>query len=250
MAGNCALRRLACRRLPAIAVPVFALTEALVFPDPSLSTDQGLLAVGGDLSIERLELAYREGIFPWYSEGRPIMWWSPSPRLVLFVDELHVGRSLRKAMRNRGYRITFDQAFAQVIAACSSAPRPDQDGTWITSEMMDAYVRLHEAGLAHSVEAWRGDELVGGLYGVAIGKGFFGESMFARAPDASKIAFATFVEQLRAWGYHFVDCQVVTDHLLRFGAREIDREEFLDRLHDAVDEPGRPAPWPVEPETP
>ncbi len=228
-------------------MPVFALDDAIAFPHPSLASDQGLLAVGGDLSVERLALAYRHGIFPWYSEGRPILWWSPDPRLVLFPEELHVGRSLRKQMRRAPYRLTMDTAFADVIAACSSEPRPGQDGTWITDDMIDAYVRLHRYGLAHSVEAWDGDTLVGGLYGVAMGAAFFGESMFARAPDASKIAFATFVEQLHHWGYALIDCQVVTDHLLRFGAREIDRDEFLDRLDLAVERPGHASPWAFDP---
>ena len=228
-------------------MPVFALDDAIAFPHPSLASDQGLLAVGGDLSVERLALAYRHGIFPWYSEGRPILWWSPDPRLVLFPDELYVGRSLRKQMRRAPYRLTMDTAFTEVIEACSSAPRPGQDGTWITDDMIDAYVRLHRYGLAHSVEAWDGDTLVGGLYGVAMGAAFFGESMFARATDASKIAFATFVEQLQRWGYEIIDCQVVTDHLLRFGAREIDRDEFLDRLDVAAERPGHDAPWAFDP---
>jgi leucyl/phenylalanyl-tRNA--protein transferase len=224
-------------------MPVFALDESLVFPDPALATPQGLLAVGGDLSPERLELAYREGIFPWYSEGRPILWWSPSPRLVLLPEELNVQRSLRKAIRRAPYRLTMDEAFDRVIDACARTPRPAQDGTWITAEMRDAYVRLHERGIAHSVEAWEGDALVGGLYGVSLGAAFFGESMFAHRPDASKIAFARFVEELRAWGFQLVDCQVVTEHLLRFGAREIDREDFLDRLADALDAPDRRGKW-------
>lgn len=230
-------------------VPVFALDESLVFPDPSLATPQGLLAVGGDLSPERLELAYREGIFPWYSEGRPILWWSPSPRLVLFPSELVVQRSLKKAIRRAPYRITMDQAFDRVIDACAHAPRPGQDGTWITEAMRAAYVRLHERGIAHSVEAWEGESLVGGLYGVSLGAAFFGESMFAHRPDASKIAFATFVRQLQAWGMQIVDCQVVTDHLLRFGAREIDREAFLQHLRVALLTPDRRGPWRFSPST-
>lgn len=229
------------------AVPVFALDESLVFPDPALSTPQGLLAVGGDLSAERLELAYRQGIFPWYSEGRPILWWSPSPRLVLLPGELVVQRSLRKAIRRAPYRVSLDEAFGDVIDACATVPRPGQDGTWITAAMREAYVHLHELGIAHSVEAWEGDELVGGLYGVSLGAAFFGESMFAHRPDASKIAFVHLVQQLHGWGCELVDCQVVTDHLLRFGAREIDRGEFLRRLDAAQRRPDRRGRWRFDP---
>jgi leucyl/phenylalanyl-tRNA--protein transferase len=216
-------------------MPVFRLSSALVFPDPALADDDGLLAQGGDLSPARLLLAYRSGIFPWYSEGRPILWWCPSPRFALLPEELHVGRSLAKAIRRAPYRITFDSAFADVIERCARTPRPGQPGTWITKDMRRAYIELHRLGLAHSVEAWRGDELVGGLYGVAIGCAYFGESMFATADDASKIAFAQLVGKLRAWGYALIDCQVHTDHLERFGARMLPLEEFLARLGDAVD---------------
>jgi leucyl/phenylalanyl-tRNA--protein transferase len=228
-------------------VPVFALDEELVFPDPSLATPHGLLAVGGDLSPERLLLAYESGIFPWYSEGRPLLWWSPSPRLVLFPAELVVQRSLKKAIRRQPYRITMDEAFAQVIRACAETPRPGQEGTWITAEMLDAYMRLHELGYAHSVEAWHDDELVGGLYGVSLGRAFFGESMFAHRPDASKIAFVELVHQLAAWQFEIIDCQVVTEHLLRFGAREIDRDEFLVLLQHARQAPDRRGRWQLDP---
>ncbi|MEM9457683.1 MAG: leucyl/phenylalanyl-tRNA--protein transferase [Myxococcota bacterium] len=224
-------------------MPVYALTDELSFPHPSLATADGLLAVGGDLSPERLVLAYSNGIFPWYSDDRPILWWSPSPRLILLPDELHVGRSLRKAQRRVPYRLAFDEAFDQVIAACATVPRPGQNGTWITAEMQDAYIELHRLGIAHSAEAWEGDTLVGGVYGVALGGVFFGESMFARRPDASKLAFVTLVEQLRAWGFTLVDCQVVTEHLLRFGAREVELDEFLDRLRLGLKVPHRPGPW-------
>jgi leucyl/phenylalanyl-tRNA---protein transferase len=224
-------------------MPVFALDESLVFPDPALATPEGLLAVGGDLSPERLELAYREGIFPWYSEGRPILWWSPSPRLVLLPEELVVQRSLKKAIRRAPYRLTMDEAFDRVIDACARTPRPGQDGTWITRAMRAAYVRLHERGIAHSVEAWEGTELVGGLYGVSLGAAFFGESMFAHRPDASKIAFTSFVQALASWRFQLVDCQVVTEHLLRFGAREIERDAFLRRLQLALEAPDRRGKW-------
>ncbi len=225
------------------SVPVFQLTDDLVFPDPALAAEGGLLAVGGDLRPERLVLAYRNGIFPWYSEGRPILWWSPSPRLLLLPEELHVGRSLRKTMRRAPYRISLDEAFERVIEACASTPRSDQDGTWITDEMQAAYVELHARGVAHSVEAWDGDRLVGGLYGLAIGTAFFGESMFAMRPDASKIAFVTLVTQLTEWGIEMVDSQVHTAHLERFGARHWSRERYLAALANALDVPTRCGPW-------
>lgn len=224
-------------------MPVFRLSDALVFPDPALADDDGLLAQGGDLSPARLVLAYRTGIFPWYSEGRPILWWCPSPRFALLPDELHVGRSLAKAIRRAPYRITFDRAFADVIERCARTPRPGQPGTWITKDMRRAYIELHRRGIAHSVEAWKGDALVGGLYGVAIGRAYFGESMFATEPDASKIAFVELVGKLRAWGYALIDCQVHTEHLERFGARMFPLEEFRARLGDAVDRPPAEDAW-------
>lgn len=215
-------------------MPIFRLSDALVFPDPRLADDDGLLAAGGDLSVARLELAYRSGIFPWYSEGRPILWWCPSPRFALLPEELHVGRSLAKAVRRRPYRITLDRAFAEVLDRCARAPRPGQHGTWITKDMRRAYIELNRRGLAHSVEAWQDDVLVGGLYGVAIGKAYFGESMFATAPDASKIAFVELVDRLRRWGVSIIDCQVHTDHLERFGARMFELDDFLGRVHAAT----------------
>lgn len=198
------------------------------FPDPSeaLVEPEGLLAAGGTLSEERLLLAYRSGIFPWYDAGQPVLWWSPDPRAVLFPDELHVGRSLRRRLRQQPYRITLDTAFERVIAACSE-PRPDQSGTWITPDMRSAYVRMHELGHAHSAEAWRGEELVGGIYGIAIGRVFFGESMFTRAEDASKIALVTLIRYLAGRGLALLDCQQQTPHLERLGSRMIPREEFL-----------------------
>lgn len=229
-------------------MPVYQLPKDLVFPDPALADDEGLLAVGGDLSPERLVLAYQHGIFPWYSEGRPILWWCPRPRLVLLPEELRINRSLRKVMRRAPYRITVDTAFDAVLSACAQTPRPDQGGTWITNDMRAAYAELHRLGIAHSVEAWQGDTLVGGLYGLALGTAFFGESMFARAPDASKIAFATLVQQLAAWSFRLVDCQVVTDHLVRFGAREFELGDFLGQLHVATNERHRKGPWSFEPE--
>lgn len=226
---------------------MYALTEELWFPNPSQATEEGLLAVGGDLSPERIVMAYSRGIFPWYSEGRPILWWSPSPRLVLLPEHLHVGRSLRKAQRRRPYRLSLDEAFPRVIEACARVPRPGQHGTWITRDMRDAYIGLNERGITHSVEAWAGDELVGGVYGVALGGVFFGESMFATRPDASKLAFVALVEQLQRWGFGLIDCQVVTDHLLRFGAYEVELPEFLRRLRQGLARPGKPGRWCFDP---
>jgi len=197
----------------------------------ALRDPDGLLAVGGDLSPRRLLNAYRHGIFPWYSEGQPILWWSPDPRLVLFPDRLRVSRSLRKILRKEMFRITLDQAFPEVIRACA-APRAGDQGTWITPAMQAAYVRLHELGHAHSVEAWLEGKLVGGLYGVAIGRMFFGESMFSRVSAASKVAFVHLVRRLAAWGFGPIDCQVHTDHLARFGAEPVSRARFIDHLED------------------
>ncbi len=222
---------------------VFRLDHRLVFPPPNLADESGLLAVGGDLSAERLRLAYSMGIFPWFDEDLPIMWHSPDPRMVLLPEELRINRSLRKAIRRAPYRITLDTAFHDVISACASIYRPGQGGTWITEDMITAYDELHRQGYAHSVEAWRGQELVGGLYGVSLGSAFFGESMFAKAPDASKIAFASLVGQLRAWGVDLVDCQVHTEHLEHFGALEIPRHDFLARLQTSLKAPTRLGPW-------
>ncbi len=223
-------------------MPVYLLDERLIFP-PAQHAEDGLLAVGGDLSAERLVLAYSRGIFPWYEEGQPILWHSPDPRMVLRAEDLRVPRSLRKTLRKETYRITLDTSFAAVIDACAGARRPGQRGTWITREMKKAYVDLHRRGLAHSVEAWRDGTLVGGLYGVSLGAAFFGESMFARAADASKAAFVTFVERLRAWEIDLVDCQVYTDHLARFGATEWPRKQYLAALRRALERPTRPGPW-------
>ena len=228
-------------------MPVYRLSERLAFPPPELAEESGLLAVGGDLRPERLLLGYHLGIFPWYHEGLPILWYSPDPRMVLEADRLVIGRSLRKVMRRAPYRITLDTAFGRVIRACAEVPRPDQEGTWITGEMIEGYEELHRLGYAHSVEAWSGEELAGGLYGVSLGAAFFGESMFARAPDASKIAFVTLVEQLRRWDIGLIDCQVHTEHLERFGAEEWPRERFLARLARALERPTRPGPWSFDP---
>ncbi len=209
------------------------------FPDPQTAeTDpDGLLAVGGDLSPARLINAYRRGIFPWYSAGQPILWWSPDPRMVLFPERLHVSRSLRRTLRRGEYQITFDRDFGAVIRACAEVPRPGQEGTWITPEMMEAYETLHRLGLAHSVEAWYRGELAGGLYGVALGRIFFGESMFSTRSDASKVAFVHLVRSLQAAGSPLIDCQVHTDHLASLGAAPLPRARFLELLADHVDAP-------------
>jgi len=214
------------------------------FPDPMLAETEpnGLLAVGGDLSPQRLRNAYRLGIFPWFSAGQPILWWSPDPRLVLFPDRLRVSRSLCKTLRRGAFDVALDRDFGAVLRACA-APRPDAGGTWILPQMMRAYERLHALGIAHSAEAWRGDELVGGLYGVALGRVFFGESMFSRASDASKVALVHLVRCLSAWGYALIDCQVYTPHLVSLGAVEIPRVEFQRRLADLVDGPVAAGAW-------
>ncbi|NOT10938.1 MAG: leucyl/phenylalanyl-tRNA--protein transferase [Methylococcaceae bacterium] len=198
-----------------------------VFPPlhTALRTPNGLLAIGGCLSKQRLINAYRHGIFPWYNPDEPMLWWSPDPRLVLFPDRLDVSRSLRKTLKKNRFSITFDQAFSSVIVACAE-PRQEETGTWITHEVSDAYNELHRLGIAHSVEAWADGELVGGLYGLALGQVFFGESMFHTMTDASKVAFVTLVEQLKSWNFQLIDCQVYTSHLARFGAQEIDRAHF------------------------
>jgi len=211
-------------------------------PDTALREPNGLLAAGGGLSPQWLLAAYRQGIFPWYMPGEPVLWWSPDPRMVLFPQELHVGRSLAKIMRNRAYTIRFDTAFREVILACA-APRPDAMGTWISSEVLEGYCALHQQGYAHSIETWIDGELAGGLYGVALGGVFYGESMFARRPDASKMAFAYLVPWLQQQGFALIDCQMRTHHLARFGGREIPRNEFVERLTQLVAKPRTPGLW-------
>ncbi len=217
--------------------------DSLDFPplNKALREPNGLLAAGGDLRPERLIQAYRHGCFPWFQDGQPILWWSPDPRTVLLPDELHVSRSLAKVLRQGRYQVSFDQAFAEVIRACA-APRSYAAETWITSPMQDAYLELHKSGIAHSVEVWRDGELVGGLYGLAMGQLFFGESMFSRADNASKVGFVTLVERLKAWGFVLIDCQMPTEHLLSLGARTISRDEFARYLSRHLDQPNR-AEW-------
>ncbi|HSM92214.1 MAG TPA: leucyl/phenylalanyl-tRNA--protein transferase [Anaeromyxobacteraceae bacterium] len=228
-------------------MPVFRLSDELIFPDPSLAEEDGLLAVGGDLSGERLLRAYAQGIFPWFNEGSPILWWSPDPRLVLFPGELHVSSSLARTLRRGTYRVTADRAFGQVIRGCARTERPGQRGTWITDEMIAAYEALHREGFAHSFEAWHGEVLAGGLYGVSLGGAFFGESMFSERPDASKAAFVRSVQFLSGRGVELVDCQVRTDHLVRLGAREIPRTRFLDRLEELLERPTLRGAWTLPP---
>ena len=228
------------------SVPIYRLPREPVFPDPARAEPDGLLAVGGDLSPERLLSAYAAGIFPWYGEESPILWWSPDPRLVLEPARLHVPHSLRRTIRRGRYRVTADEAFERVIARCATRVRPGQDGTWITGEMLQAYLRLHQLGFAHSFEAWEERELAGGLYGVSLGAAFFGESMFADRPDASKVAFVRGMEWLAARRVNLVDCQVRTEHLVRFGAHEIARGAFLRRLTAALRQPTHRGRWSLE----
>ena len=205
-------------------MPVYQLTADLIFPPPRLAEPEGLLAVGGDLSPERLLLAYASGIFPWYSEGDPILWWSPNPRLLLYPGELHISRSLARTLRKGRYAVTMDTDFKTIINGCARYRGKKRDGTWITDEMVAAYTELHEKGYAHSVEVRCDDAIVGGLYGISLGRAFFGESMFSARTDASKVALVHLSNYLHARKFDFIDCQLPTDHLLRMGAREVHRE--------------------------
>ena len=215
--------------------------------EEALRDPEGLLAVGGDLSTERLLRAYRGGIFPWYEEGQPILWWSPNPRTVLYPEHVKISRSLAKTLRNKPWSISFDQAFEQTVAACAE-PRAKSHGTWITREMRSAYCRLHTEGYAHSVEVW--DEqgtLIGGLYGVAIGRLFSGESMFSRKPDASKVALVLLARHLQAWGYPLIDCQLSSPHLDSLGAQPISRQQYVQHLRRWCPLAGQASPWEVDP---
>lgn len=224
-------------------MPVFALGPEPIFPDPRKAHPTGVLAVGGDLSPARLIVAYSQGIFPWPSEGMPLLWHSPPERFLLQPDQVRINRSLRKALHKHPYEIRLDFAFDQVIEACSLAPRPGQDGTWLTAEMIKAYKELHRLGYAHSAEAWQDGKLVGGLYGVAVGAMFCGESMFAKADNASKIALVTLCRQLARWQFLFVDAQVHTPHLEALGAKMVKRRTYLQRLADAVHAGIPPGAW-------
>jgi leucyl/phenylalanyl-tRNA--protein transferase len=222
-------------------MPVYALGPDLAFPPPEGAV-RGLVAVGGDLSPDRLLLAYRSGIFPWYDDG-PILWHSPDPRCVLPVDGLHVGRTLRRVLAQGTYAVRFDTAFASVIRACRSAPRPGQNGTWITPEMEAAYVALHRMGYAHSAEAYEGEEIVGGVYGVSLGRMFFGESMFSLRPNASKVALVRLVEKVARWGFPVVDAQVATPHTMAMGAVDWPRAKFLAVLKAELAHPTHLGLW-------
>ncbi len=231
-----------------IQIPWLSPSDTL-FPSPSLALNEpnGLLAVGGDLSSERILAAYQQGIFPWFSAGDPILWWSPHPRTVIYPNQLHVSKSLKKIIRNETYRVTFDHCFSEVMRACA-APRAYADGTWISEDIIAGYSNLHLQGYAHSVEVWKKDgakeELVGGLYGMALGRIFFGESMFSRANNASKVGLAFLVEQLKFWDFQLIDCQVANEHLFSLGAIEISREKFQNTLIDFVNvSPNYPANW-------
>lgn len=227
-------------------MPIFRLVEDPVFPPPDYADPSGLLAVGGDLSSKRLLEAYRAGIFPWYSDDQPILWWSPDPRLVLDLEDFKMSRSLRKIVEKGIFEVTFDRAFQEVIRACALVPRVGPSGTWITDEMQEAYIHLHGLGYAHSVESWFGGKLAGGLYGVSLGKAFFGESMFHLKSDASKVALATLVRKLRGWDFHFIDSQMTTEHMLSFGAKELPRRIFLKRLQSALRHPTKRGIWHIE----
>ena len=213
------------------------------FPDPRSASDEGLLAYGGDLSIPRLMSAYRNGIFPWYNEGDPILWWSPDPRLLLFPDQFKVRKSFRRVLRSGKFSVTFDKHFAEVISHCASVPREGQKHTWIVTDMQKAYTHLHEEGVAHSVEVHLEGKLVGGLYGLAMGKVFFGESMFSLVSDASKVAFKALSDVLGSRGYDFIDCQMETDHMLGLGAQIVKRDSYLDALAQGVAKHGDLGDW-------
>ena len=225
-------------------MPIYQLIDDLVFPAPRNARRDGLLAVGGDLSAERLLLAYRNGIFPWYSDGDPILWWSPDPRLILVPGDFKVTKSLRRVIRAKQFEVTMDTAFGDVITGCAEMRGPGRDGTWITPEMAAAYCALHKKGYAHSVECWAEDELAGGLYGVSLGGVFFGESMFSQVSNASKVALAVLVERAQTWHFEFIDCQMTTRHLLGLGAREVSRRQFLGMLEGALRAETRVGVWP------
>jgi len=224
-------------------MPVYQLSNALLFPDPEQASPRGLLAVGGDLRVERLLLAYRLGIFPWYGPGEPILWWSPPKRCVMEPARFHASRSLQRVVRQGRFTVTFDQAFPQVIRACAETRLEQGEGTWIVPEMVRAYCALHEAGFAHSAEAWWEGQLAGGIYGVSLGRAFFGESMFTRVTNGSKVAFFSLAQRLAEWEFSLIDCQITNPHLARLGAYEITRREFLRRLNGALQSRTRRGKW-------
>lgn len=215
---------------------MYKLSNALEFPHPKYADEDGFLAFGGDLSPQRLLLAYANGIFPWYNPEDPILWWSPDPRMLLFPDNLKVSKSMRKVLQRNYFDICYDTAFEEVIRACAAVPRTGQEGTWITEDILQAYIKMHELGFAHSVEAWQDGQLVGGLYGISLGKCFFGESMFAKVSNASKAAFISMVQKLTRLDFKLIDCQIYTKHLASLGASEIPREVFLEYLAENAKE--------------
>ena len=215
-------------------MPVFQLTDDIIFPPVEYAEPDGLLAIGGDLSLSRLLTAYRQGIFPWYSEGEPLLWWSPAPRLVLFPENYHLPRRLARTIRQKKFQVTADTAFAEVITACGKLRRESGEGTWITDDMIAAYTLLHTRGFAHSIECWLENALVGGLYGICLDRVFFGESMFSRKTDASKVALATLVHHAEQLNIRMIDCQMTTQHLLRFGSKEVGRNDFQDLLEQFI----------------
>ena len=226
-------------------IPWLGLRDPFPPVEQALVEPNGLLAAGGDLSPARLLDAYARGIFPWFNDEDPVLWWSPDPRMVLFPGELHLSRSLRRTIRSQEFTVTFDRAFQGVMEGCAG-PRDKQDGTWITADMMRAYTRMAELGHAHSVEAWADGELAGGLYGVAVGRIFYGESMFTRRSNASKVAVSWLARQLDRWQFELIDCQMSTEHLASLGAREVPRADFLRRLERAIALPPVPLPWVIE----
>ncbi|MEO0581153.1 MAG: leucyl/phenylalanyl-tRNA--protein transferase [Bacteroidota bacterium] len=212
-------------------MPVYQLPDEPIFPHPQLAEPDGLLAIGGDLSVDRLIQGYATGVFPWYNEEEPILWWSPDPRFILYPDQLKVSKSMKQVLRRKTFEITYDQDFGQVIRNCQQIPRPGQAGTWITPDMIAAYEALHQEGWAHSVEVWQQGQLVGGLYGVSLGTCFFGESMFAKVSNASKAGFITLIQDLKAANFQLIDCQIYTAHLASLGATSISRLTFLEHLN-------------------
>jgi len=215
-------------------MPLFKLSNEIIFPPPGAADENGLLAFGGDLQPARIVAAYRSGIFPWFSPGDPILWWFPDPRLVLFLDDFRVSSRLARDIRKKQFTVTFDRAFARVMASCAQVRIEKGVGTWISKEMHEAYCRLHDLGYAHSVECWQGETLAGGLYGIALDRIFFGESMFTRVSNGSKVALVSLVDRLKSADYQLIDCQMTTRHLVSFGAREISGTEFLDQLNSYI----------------
>lgn len=222
---------------------VFKLTEDFVFPDPELANEDGLLAVDGDLKAERILAAYSQGIFPWYAEDTRILWWSPDPRLILYPSKIIKSKSLARTIKSKKYNCRFDTNFEAVIRECAKIPRDHENETWLVDEMIAAYLELHRLGYAHSVETYEKNELVGGLYGISLGKAFFGESMFFKKSNASKVALSYLCQQSEAWGFYFIDAQVETDHLIRMGAEKIRRSDFLDLLNQSLEYPTCQGKW-------